>query len=207
MAASPVFRAMLSSGMIEQQKNEINLPEDPARGFQHLVNWIYNAQLFQDPTKSPTEEALSRAQGWQLADKHGIPDLQNLLMDWLREHWDYYLIHPQFLSWASRNTLSTSQLQRFILDQLAYCLATWEEEYQPTAKDQTASTENADFQETAPQALENVLATPEISAKLFWAVKRLDRGAIKPTTLEGCHYHVHADGESCQSKSTFSKKN
>lgn len=209
-AASPVFKAMLSSGMIEQQKNEILLPEDSARGFVDLVRCMYSLQVAGDPLDSDDDDTMSKTQAWQLAQKYDMPNLQNMLMDWLRIYFACHYMHPQFLSWALRNTQSTSELQKFIFDQLTYELAMKSDRYRPAAEYEFGTTnepgalETSDRYESASAELEILLATSEVSLKLFWAVNDLKPGGDEPAALEGCHYHLHAEGDSCLDKTSSS---
>ncbi|KAJ9603693.1 hypothetical protein H2200_011879 [Cladophialophora chaetospira] len=200
--ASPVFKAMLSAGMIEQQTNEITLPEDPARAFNILMVWAYGRN---PPACTGDEDSVVDAiLTWKMADKYAMPQLQNVLIDELKEHWKQFHFYPRYLSWAVRNLPDTSELYKFLFDQLTYKLANRPYSYQLAPQDSTLAASGLQCQEKRVRQLENLLSMGEDSAKLFWAVQNLEKGKGSPARLEGCHYHVHADGEECPQEDSTS---
>ncbi|KIW28199.1 uncharacterized protein PV07_07879 [Cladophialophora immunda] len=189
--ASPFFKACLSAGMIEQQTDEITLPDDPCRAFEFLAEWVYRHEVSAIETQ---EQATSAAQAWTLADKYRIPALQDALMDALRGFCQTDVLDLRLLSWAVENTKATNPLREFIYDQLAYDLVSWPDFYGWIECDESESGRA----ESDTETLRDLLANPEISVKLFWhAYNAPNEPHDSPAELVGCHYHVHEDGGPC----------
>ena len=186
MEKSPFFQACLSSGMVEQQTNEVVLPQDLWLAFDFVVNWIYSDKIKRLPLT--LESAMAATKAWVLADKLCMPKLQNVLMDRIRELWRDDPMHPFFLLWTARNTTDESPIHRFIMDQLSHDMVHASDFYNATEPTEAKS---------LPKSLGTLMADPDISLKLLWQTNKMARGQRAPAKLKGCHYHVHKDGEAC----------
>ncbi|KIY02913.1 uncharacterized protein Z520_01378 [Fonsecaea multimorphosa CBS 102226] len=197
MEASPFFKACLSAGMIEQQKQEVILPEDPCRAFNLLKVWVHTHEV---KNIGNNKQAMSAIQAWALGDKYCIPKFQNALIDELKEYWTQWHVHPQFLSWVVKHTKKETPLHQLVCDQLIHDLVNCPYPYR--CKDDEDWVDSADKVVPAGEGiyvkpLKDLLAHPEIGSKLFWATHNLERGGADPASSGGCYYHVHEQGETC----------
>jgi hypothetical protein len=182
---SSFFEACLSSGMIEQQNDEIVLPEDPCTGFNIIAHWIYYGEFKTIPHNF---ELLPLLEAWVMADKYSLSDLQNDIIEQLKAYWQARHVHPKWLLWLMENTLETSTIYRLTFDQLVWNMVKSPHCYDP---DSQSSDDSFLVQ------LKEVLARKDISLKLLWQFKRLDPQSDVPAEEEGCLYHVHDQGKGC----------
>lgn len=195
MSKSPFFEACLSAGMVEQQKNEIVLPEDSCRGFDIVADWVYNKTDWDTATM---EGSMLRA--YVLADKYGMPDLQNSLIDNLGHFWTYKTcIRPARVLWLARNAMTDCPLYRLATDQLAYEIKKEGKHYgdkQDTTPASVIKTEpNAEPQPDREvgvgvdraKELTKALAHPDLSTKLLWGAIHASRSTRPPA--RAAHYY------------------
>lgn len=201
MQKSPFFEACLSSGMVEQQKNEVVLPEDSCRGFDIVADWVYNKTEWDTATM---EGSMLRA--YVLADKYGMPDLQNSLINTLGQFWTYKTrIRPARVLWLARNAMTDCPLYRLATDQLAYEIKKEGKHYgdkQDTTPASTAKVEpspsesqpNRDVGIEVDRAKEltKALAHPDLSTKLLWGAIHASRSTRPPARAAHC-YRVPKD--------------
>ncbi|KAL8643414.1 MAG: hypothetical protein Q9226_008396 [Calogaya cf. arnoldii] len=125
--SSPFFRAAFIGGF-KESCGSINLEEDDADTFDHIVQWLYRGKL---ETLSKPEADIGYdywtqlIQVYVLADKYGIVPLKNHVMDLLFEAYDIRLLNlkptdlqpPQYehVSYVYENTVHSSQLRRFLV--------------------------------------------------------------------------------------------
>ena len=88
---SSFFAKCLNSGMIEQEKNEIVLPEDSCRAFDFLADWIYYGSV---QAIMPKPDIRPKINAWVMADKYCMPEFQNALLDNLAAYWKEWCLHP-----------------------------------------------------------------------------------------------------------------
>ncbi|KIW16005.1 hypothetical protein PV08_06056 [Exophiala spinifera] len=197
MDKSPFFAACLSSGMVEQQKNEVVLPEDSCRGFDIVADWVYNKSEWDTVTM---EGSMLRA--YVLADKYGMPSLQNALIDKLGHFWTYKTrIRPARVLWLARNAMPECPLYRLATEQLAYELKKEGKHYgdkqdttpptmvktEPNAEPQPTRTVDADVDRA--KELTKALAHPDLSTKLLWGAIHASR-STRPPAKASVFYRV-----------------
>nr|KAK5448846.1 hypothetical protein LTR18_001934 [Exophiala xenobiotica] len=122
MEKSPFFRKCLTSGMIEQQTNQVSLPEDSSRAFEFIVRWMYSTSILGARKDWEECEIYLIMGAWVLADKYCMPDLQNALIDELGFYWSKEYMNPDHLSWVADHANNESPLYRIALDQMAHDL-------------------------------------------------------------------------------------
>ncbi|KAJ9604098.1 hypothetical protein H2200_011621 [Cladophialophora chaetospira] len=185
----PFFKKCLESGMREQHEKVINLPADDPEIFSIIVEWLYTNNLRPglDPRVSP--------RGYIAAEKYGIHELQNVLMDCIRAKLcDNQTLSPRWVTTVWDTTLKGSKLRDLGLDHLHYCLATRPQSYQAPS----------DLPDLAlaleyPRHMETFMADPERGLALMF--RFAEKGISKlqnPAKVVGCVYHVHEDGEKCE---------
>ncbi|KAJ9603696.1 hypothetical protein H2200_011882 [Cladophialophora chaetospira] len=179
--------------MAESAKNEVELPEDQCRAFDIFVMCGYSGMV-EDAGKT-TQETLSVLKAYQLADKLCMPDFQKILIEKLKQHSRKVLKHPRDLIWLLKNVLKESALYRFKWDQLVYDVRADKETYQSPKDGYNMGT-----------ALRDLLADTEISTQFLWACMGSKVLGESRAAREGCHYHIHGNGENCDVTKRKAKK-
>lgn len=154
MKKSPFFQKCLTSGMIEQQTNEVILPEDSSRAFEIVAAGVYSRGRNTAKAVLSGDDSDVRLvmRAWVLADKYCMPNLQNGLIDELGSFWKRHYVHPSYLSWVADHTDDKSPLYRLVMDQMAYELKNG------------GDLDHCNFEGD----LEKVLARPILSTRLLW---------------------------------------
>lgn len=185
------FRACLNSGMVEQERKAIDLPDDYPEDFAIVVQWMYMKTI------PSTLVAISALSAWILADKFRMHDLQNKLLDHYRaKNYELdaddgmgtvYVADPKILYDFWGQTLDASPLRQLGLDYMHYFLTQHPRQYRSSLGGKMEDD------------VRKMLSDPEIAYELM--LKFANHGqqeVVNPCTLTGCVYHVHPDGRQCQ---------
>ncbi|OCK78890.1 hypothetical protein K432DRAFT_331197 [Lepidopterella palustris CBS 459.81] len=118
---SPFFDNALNGRFIEAETKTVPLPEDDPDTFAEFLSWLYCEKIFQTKD-NPGWMEISRL--WVLADKLGIPTLQNKVMAEFPAKYTRLInkgnIHPKVLDFVYENTHEDSQLRKIIVDICAW---------------------------------------------------------------------------------------
>ncbi|KAL8781646.1 MAG: hypothetical protein Q9213_005911 [Squamulea squamosa] len=172
---SSFFNAALSGSWKEATEGKIRLVEEDERVFSAYVLWVYN------------QDWIARRDGgvlsfdyccrlYVLADQYGSEELQNQVIDKLREKAarSKSTMKVDTIAWVYNTTLPESALRRLLADLLAWEMDVGDYE---------------ELVEAAPQCLYDALKIrPPRSSK-----------AVAPyhETVACKNYHTHRDGTSC----------
>lgn len=181
---SPFFKACLAAPMKEQHENEVVLPEDSCKGFDFIVDWMYQKKVRRMQELDDVESTMG---GYVQADKYGLPDLQNQLIDALAFYWELHRIHPSAVLFVSQRVEETNPLFRLVIHQFAYDVRSEPQLYQPA---------NTQISKGAI-ALRNILAEAQVSFKIPMRIISLGNLIFSPPRPMICSYHVHRIGEKC----------
>jgi hypothetical protein len=203
MEKSPFFQKCLSSGMIEQQTNKVNLPEDSSRAFEFVANWLYSTSINGAGKNWEECEIYLIMRAWVLADKYCMPDLQNALIDGLGYYWVRCFVHPYNLAWVAYHTHRESPLYRLVMDQLAHHLRHYGFQY---GNDNSHPLKPAKpGREDRSKALTKVLSRPDLSTILLWkTIDAPELGQIPAKSPK--NYHVPTDPQTGGTTSTNARK-
>ncbi|KAK4937881.1 hypothetical protein LTR10_021602 [Elasticomyces elasticus] len=199
---SPFFAGCLTSGMREQQDNEIVLPEDQCRGFDFVADWIYNEPV-RDITRGETQDFHSAILAYVLADKYCMPALQNALIDKLAEYMLHSYFNPDSILLLAKLGVEAGPLHDLMIAQFAYDLVNYPSTYYPRPVDRHSDSGNSeddvlsdlDDGDTRPgwlEALEQVLTHPGLSTKLLRKVAKTKKLRENPAEYPEKH-HVAID--------------
>ena len=133
-----------------------------------------------------------------LADKYLMPDLQNAIIDMLKNYWAVNLMYPEHVALAIEQAGEDSKIVQFVLDQLAWELANNEHEYCLNVP----SNSNEANKMRRAVGLDELLTRGNCASKLLWLTKHTSMGTQTPQPAETncCRYHVHQLGENCTGK-------
>ncbi|KAJ9499237.1 hypothetical protein LTR96_004166 [Exophiala xenobiotica] len=200
MEKSPFFRKCLTSGMIEQQTNEVSLPEDSSRAFEFIVRWMYSTSILGARKDWEECEIYLIMGAWVLADKYCMPDLQNALIDELGFYWSKEYMNPDHLSWVADHANNESPLYRMALDQMAHDLKDGFGRYGLSAIQNEEQNE-----ERYSKGLKKALARPDLSYRLLSAtVFQFDEN--DPPAESSQKYHVPTDLQIARTTTTDAAK-
>jgi hypothetical protein len=175
---SDYFRGAFNGSFSEATKGKISLADERVDVFNVVNQFVYTRQL-SDKLDSDLEwEMLVRA--WLFGDKYLMPSLQNRAMSVLIEKGAITLFVPtSCLELIYNNTLPGSVLRKFMVDTAAY----------------TCDTSELVDDSWPREALVDLV-------KVVGAKKKEEIGDFRlPKANKGrCYYHVHADGENCNTK-------
>lgn len=186
---SPFFAKCLNSGMLEQQREEIVLPEDSSRAFDFIADWVYYEKVREVKGNEGAEE---RIRAYVLADKYCMPELQNALLDNLAGFWQQKSMNPNRMKLIAELTNENCPLYKLMFAELAYDLANHPHWYRRASdigdEDQNS---NATRRPMAgwPETIDELLAHPGLSSKLMWKVAGTEKGGPSPTDSPE-KYHV-----------------
>ena len=93
-AHSPFFERCLSSGFLERQKDQVELPEDSPEVFEHLIDWVYRRDVV-EPTDQPSLQLAIHT--YVFADKLCMPAFKNDVVTKIRAYHEKTSIHLESL--------------------------------------------------------------------------------------------------------------
>lgn len=175
--ASPVFNAALNGAFSESFKRSMNLPEDDPEVFERLVQWLYWKAFDLPPfVEGASHDAqiifMHLARLYVAADKYGIIDLKNSVMDRFHKAYADRAGAPRFkvLDYVYRNTTAKAKLRAFLVASYVWDVhLTWYE---------------SDYAQIS------LCARPEFAAAVAMAMaSRLGRNNKNPFSLGSSHFH------------------
>lgn len=186
----PFFEKCLNSGMREQHERVINLPEDSPKAFSIIVEWLYTKDVSSELNHKDFRTS------YVAADKYGIPELQNTLMDRLRAMTSKELSRPNKVLapvWVTEiwdEAMDGScRLREMSVDLLHYFISKTPYHYQ-------SQPDNPNIK--SAQALRKVMANPDLGYALMLRFANKGNSNLEdPRSKIGCFYHVHEDGKKC----------
>ena len=176
--------------MIEQQNNEVLLPEEDPKLWWDVCGWIrygFSLKVHDD------DEALRAMELYILADKYFMLEFENGIVDSLKIYWKHTIVHPRLISWLLGKINDSDPLYGFALDALVANLRTNFWAYKAGSEDP----------ELRP-ALEDLLANRVVSMDLLWRLIDWNEDDKAPWDTDVCRYHVHEGDKSCMTESSES---
>lgn len=179
------FDKCLSAGMKESQEKIITLPEDEPGAIDVVVTWLYCETL---PANIDSTVGASVSY-YNTADKYGLPEQQNALLDQCRTGWNGLTLHPLHVLMIWKRSPEGSRLRQAALAQLRWNVVTSLTDYKG----------NSERAWGLKQLLRN---GGELSETLFMMmadtlVHGRNIALPNPSQMTGCVYHVHEDGKNC----------
>ncbi|KAJ9603684.1 hypothetical protein H2200_011870 [Cladophialophora chaetospira] len=215
MSTSDFFRACLSSGMVESQKNEVALPEDTTEEFDLIIPFLYTqdlgylealnngyALLSDLATAAPDKEHLIRdcIRLYTTGAKYGIHKLQDGVIDCLIRHLQTALIYPHTLKWSFETLGKESPLTRLLQDALISNMVDSPQTYDTSHEEHSNDAERA-AAESYEDSLKEMLTNTDLSLSL---TRRLASGCVRGPLISmmdnPCCFHMHKAGDDCISR-------
>ncbi|TVY15912.1 hypothetical protein LARI1_G005895 [Lachnellula arida] len=119
---SPVLNAAFKSGFIDGRTQTYKLDDVSEGAFKLLVQWLYSQKFAIQTSPADTRDELAHisldlVMLWVLADKLGIPSLQNLALERINDLSDESSTIPNdCLHYVYNNSSKDSQLRRFFTE-------------------------------------------------------------------------------------------
>jgi len=204
MASGLFFKACLTHSMKENQESVIELSEDSSDGFRLLVDYInYNNRV--SPVVADTGVVLAM-DAYVLADKYGMFNLQNGLIDRIQSYWWAHGMPPSHFMWIVENGVAEHcPLYKLGLDQLLWSLTLSPRRYCGYKEYDTASTILKAMKVGKPlknrathlrrpwmTEIEELFDIPGVEKKVMEALRGARVEDINPMRKAACAYHVHA---------------
>src|SRR6202012_3360971 len=111
----PFFAKMFESGMVEEQTNQVKLPEDNNEAFRQFISWIY----FESIPLIDRDNLPLVLECWILAEKFGMTHWQECITFEINAHWDYRGMLTRDVVWVLDNVSHTSDLYKLAINQFA----------------------------------------------------------------------------------------
>ncbi|KEQ71847.1 hypothetical protein M436DRAFT_50601, partial [Aureobasidium namibiae CBS 147.97] len=179
---SDYFRGAFDGSFSEAAKGKLFLVDERVNVFSIVNQFVYTRELSDKDNYELDWDVLIRA--WIFGDKYLMPSLQNKVMTTLIEKHtrDNFLPTLQFkLIW--NNTLPGSPLRKVMVDLVAY-------------KCDLGPFLSMDGGQRWPhEALIELLTVVGAKRK-----EDIGKRALPESNMGKCHYHIHADGEKCDTK-------
>lgn len=173
---SDYFRGAFNGTFKEATEGKVSLPDERKDDFEIFNQFIYSRSLADGEGHTLPWDQLIRV--WLLGDKYLVPALQNSTMNSIRKKSDMENWVPTDkvkLIW--KNTLPSSPLRKFILDQVVY------------------EVDVDDLMSPGKELLWTREALADV-ARAFYN-KEATAGKHQKPWRGKCYYHVHNEGECC----------
>lgn len=191
--------------MKEQEENVIELFEDSSDGFSLLVEWIEYNRVSPVVGDKDTVFAMD---AYVLADKYGMFNLQNGLIDRIQSYWWEKRMPPSHFMWIVQNEVAEHcPLYKLGLAHLLWGMMLsprrdWEAERRPTANTRVGARGKAmlgmywDSYATRlrrPWEVEvnQLFAIPGVEEKITEAMRGTSAEYLNPMQQAICAYHIH----------------
>ena len=137
-STSQMFRAAFTSDFIESADQSMTLPEESIEVFARFVQWLYQGHSGISKAIDPASRFMQLAVLSVLADKYGVVQLQNHIIDQLFDMKSANEAPPlDALEYAYKNTTAGSPLRKIFVDWYA-----WRVDLEWYSKDYVAETFN-----------------------------------------------------------------
>ncbi|KAK5937562.1 hypothetical protein PMZ80_010182 [Knufia obscura] len=184
-AHSPYCKASLEGRWEEAKNNCVKLEEHDPKALQVIVNWLYRDPRTMNFLQVQSDLCAAVLPTYQLADKLLMPNLQNELVDVLRQR---LLDNKSYTGLSSILTLrqagmSSKPLYVFLLKLHVWMFCTYPKSYNNTLEQKITDVikEDFDFGKVWIMYVQECLAKK-------WS---------DPRKETGCVYHDHLDGSEC----------
>ncbi|ETI25021.1 hypothetical protein G647_04391 [Cladophialophora carrionii CBS 160.54] len=117
------FQKCLDSGMCEQTTRIVNLPEDDPDVFEIIFKWLYGDKQIRE------ENVLRIASTYITTDIYGLLDLQNALVDAIRELCATTRLGPSDAALIYRLSPDCCELRNFVVAKLHHDICKWPDDY------------------------------------------------------------------------------
>ena len=185
----PFFEKCLSSGMKEVLEKTVKMPDDNPDDMDIIINWLYH-----DKIMIPNLGSSRLISTYNLANKYGLPELQNAVVDQHRLSYKARDIWPRTVLAIWRDTIEGCKFRDVALDQLHHDIVANSSRYKDTKNDQSKAT----------QLKELMKENGELVDALFWKMEEVAElksayryGVTNPAQMTGCVYHMHEAGNTC----------
>ncbi|EXJ85171.1 hypothetical protein A1O3_05846 [Capronia epimyces CBS 606.96] len=184
---SPFMEKCLQKGRFDEgYKNELYLPEDDPKAFAVIVDWIYRNRL---PLRTdPSYDLVGMSAAYCMADKFGMEELQNSIMDSIRGSFSRRETEPcktpNFTALALTHMTGPhkSPLKRFYVEHLVHHMMKHPKWYHDLKRNENARVE-----------IEELFKIPDLVFYIMKKVWQFTAEAWKdPALWDRCCYHVHA---------------
>jgi hypothetical protein len=184
--------------MKEQEENVIELPEDSCDGFELLVDWIEQNKI---PAVIGDRNVVRAMDAYILADKYGMVDLQNRLIDKIQRHWCQGRMAASHFTWIIEHEVTEQcPLYKLGLDHLLWGLMLTPRRHREKERD-AAAAESAkanslgqeDHSRPRPWEIEvdELFSIPGVDAKISNAMRGASVEDLNPLQQPMCTYHIH----------------
>ncbi|KAJ9603692.1 hypothetical protein H2200_011878 [Cladophialophora chaetospira] len=187
------FSACLRNGWIEAQTGEIKLLEESCQGFDIVIEWLYGKKVEKmDITKQ--DGIMPRLKAYGIAQMMCMSALQNAIVESLKHHWARVPMRPEYLTWAAENLNSDCALLGMLIDQFVW--DTVKQNLLPQLRNHI----DPPIKDKHYDNLLRVLAITKLSTRYHDSITTWSNtaGLESPVEQEGCHYHFHEQGETCE---------
>lgn len=187
--------------MKENEGNVIELPEDSCAGFELLVDWIEQKKIRAVVGERGVVLAM---EAYVLADKYGMVDLQNGLIDKIQRHWCRDRMPASHFTWILEHDVTERcPLYELGLDHLLWGLMLSPRRHREKERDfeiaesaKVNSLEQADHSRPRPWEIEvnELFSIPGVHAKVSKAMRDASIEDLNPLQQPMCAYHIHRVG-------------
>ncbi|KIW11156.1 hypothetical protein PV08_10456 [Exophiala spinifera] len=184
---SPFMEKCLKKDAFDEgYKNELYLPEDDPKAFSIVVDWIYRNKL---PARTePAFDLCDLSASYCMADKFGMEELQNSIMDVVRASFSRRegeaFKPPNFSALVLTHQFGPpkSPLKRFYVEHLVHHMMKQPKWYHELKRNEPNRSD-----------LEEIYKIPDLVSYVFKKIWQFQGEPWKdPATWDKCCYHVHA---------------
>ncbi|KEF53725.1 uncharacterized protein A1O9_10126 [Exophiala aquamarina CBS 119918] len=211
--SSPFFKACLTNGMKEKEENVIELSEDSSDGFSLLVEWIEYDRV--SPVVGDKDTVLAM-DAYVLADKYGMFNLQNGLIDRIQSYWFQARMPASHFMWIlQNNVVEHCPLYKLGLDHFLWGMMLSPRRHREGKKGPEANARKRAKGISKLVALgthhftlrrrrrrpwevevDELLSMPGVAEKVTAAMRSASAEYLNPMQQAICAYHIHpADGK------------
>ncbi|KAL2421391.1 hypothetical protein ABEF95_007647 [Exophiala dermatitidis] len=206
---SPFMEKCLKKGRFDEgYKNELYLPEDDPKAFSIIVDWIYRTKL---PSRTePQFDVSDLSAAYCMADKFGMEELQNSIMDTIRLSFGSRIreavsaagiiggnssapaVIPNFGALALTHLTGPhkSPLKRFYVEHLVFHMMKNPKWYHELKRNDPARID-----------MEELFKLPDL---VFYIMKKVWQYTVEPwkdpALWDKCCYHVHSNNTACAAR-------
>ncbi|KAJ9603699.1 hypothetical protein H2200_011885 [Cladophialophora chaetospira] len=199
---STFFAKCLSAGMAEQERNQVELPEDTCQQFDVIVEFMYSMPIKLEILARSVEDedgANSLIQLYLTADKYGITKFQDCIADYLRERYTGSFVDPAHLELLMERLGAKSHICKLLGDVLRVDLLERPHAYRPSHPDIHGVEIDREEARKREAALKKALSNEAVSVDIVRLLASGNDSLEWPSCGPGgrCHYHVHPNGTGC----------
>ncbi|RVX74801.1 hypothetical protein B0A52_01078 [Exophiala mesophila] len=186
---SPFMEKCLKKDRFDEgYKNEVYLSEDDPKAFSIIVDWIYRSKIPQ--RTDPAFDVCDMSAAYGMADKFGMEELQNTIMDHVRmslgRREGEMCKTPHFAALALTHSSGPpkSPLKRFLVEHMVFHMMKHPKFYQDLRRN-----------EAAKNAVEDLFKIPDLVCYIMRKIWQYQTENWKDPAIvmpDRCCYHVHS---------------